>query len=80
MKKVWKTSRSQVPMKRKLPAGMLMVTLIFSLLVQIGLKGQEYMVGADLSFLRMAEEHGFVFRKNGQPKKGLEIFKNHSYN
>lgn len=40
----------------------------------------EYMIGADLSFLAHAEEHGVVFKDNGQPKPGLQIFKDHGYN
>ncbi len=42
--------------------------------------GQEYAVGADLSFMKMAEDQGFSFRENGQARPGLEIFKDHGYN
>src|SRR4030042_5167080 len=41
---------------------------------------QEYAIGADLSFLKMAEDRGFAFKENGTAKPGLEIFKNHGYN
>ena len=41
---------------------------------------QEYAIGADLSFLKMAEERGFAFKENGTAKPGLEIFKDHGYN
>jgi len=41
---------------------------------------QEYAIGADLSFLKSAEERGFSFRENDQPKPGLEIFRDHGYN
>src|SRR5262245_22192684 len=40
----------------------------------------EYAVGADLSFLKRAEERGTVFKDKGQPKSGLQIFKDHGYN
>ena len=41
---------------------------------------QEYAIGADLSFLKSAEDRGFQFRENGIPAKGLDIFKIHGYN
>jgi arabinogalactan endo-1,4-beta-galactosidase len=41
---------------------------------------QEFAIGADLSFLKAAEESGFQFKENGQAKPGLEIFKDHGYN
>jgi arabinogalactan endo-1,4-beta-galactosidase len=40
----------------------------------------EYAIGADLSFLAQAEENGTVFKDNGQPTPGLQIFKDHGYN
>src|SRR5580698_3066621 len=40
----------------------------------------EYAVGADLSFLKQAEDRGTVFKDNNQPKPGLQIFKDHGYN
>ena len=40
----------------------------------------EYAIGADLSFLKQAEDRGFVFKDNGQPKPGLQIFRDHGYN
>lgn len=39
-----------------------------------------YAVGADLSFLKMAEDSGTVFKDEGVPKPGLEIFRDHGYN
>lgn len=44
------------------------------------LSGQEYAMGADLSFLKDAEDRGFSFRENGVAKPGLQIFKDHGYN
>ena len=43
-------------------------------------KADDYAVGADLSFLAHAEANGRVFKENGHPKPGLEIFKDHGYN
>jgi arabinogalactan endo-1,4-beta-galactosidase len=44
------------------------------------LHAADYAVGADLSFLKQAEDQGKVFEDNGQPKPGLQIFKDHGYN
>lgn len=41
---------------------------------------QEFAIGADLSFLKAAEESGFQFKEDGKVKPGLEIFKDHGYN
>lgn len=45
-------------------------------------RGEEldYAIGADLSFLRSAEQSGVVFKDGGQAKPGLQIFKDHGYN
>jgi len=40
----------------------------------------EYAVGADLSFLKQAEDRGTVLKEDGQAKPGLKIFKDHGYN
>lgn len=44
------------------------------------LRADEYAVGADVSFLAHAEQRGVIFKDAGQPKPGLEIFKDHGYN
>lgn len=44
------------------------------------LHAAEYAVGADLSFLKQAEDHGKHFKDAGVVKPGLEIFKDHGYN
>ncbi|HEX2853373.1 MAG TPA: glycosyl hydrolase 53 family protein [Opitutaceae bacterium] len=38
-----------------------------------------YAVGADLSFLKQAEERGIVFKDGGVGKPGLQIFRDHGY-
>ncbi|MGH9345169.1 MAG: glycoside hydrolase family 53 protein [Terriglobia bacterium] len=40
----------------------------------------QYVIGADVSFLKQAEDHGTVFKDNGQAKPALQIFKDHGYN
>jgi arabinogalactan endo-1,4-beta-galactosidase len=40
----------------------------------------DYAIGADLSFLKQAEDRGAVFKDNNQAKPGLQIFKDHGYN
>jgi arabinogalactan endo-1,4-beta-galactosidase len=40
----------------------------------------DYAVGADLSFLKQAEDRGIQFSDNGHAAPGLQIFKNHGYN
>jgi len=39
-----------------------------------------YAIGADLSFLKQAEDRGTVFKDEGQARPGLQIFKDHGYN
>ena len=61
-------------MKKKfLLAGILLVFFYLS-------HAQNYAVGADLSFLKQAEDNGFKFKENGQAKRGLQLFKDHGYN
>jgi arabinogalactan endo-1,4-beta-galactosidase len=42
--------------------------------------GQEYAIGADVSFLRQAGQQGIVFKENGAPTPVLEMIKAHGYN
>jgi arabinogalactan endo-1,4-beta-galactosidase len=44
------------------------------------LSSADYAIGADLSFLREAEQQGAVFKDGGQAKPGLQIFRDHGYN
>jgi arabinogalactan endo-1,4-beta-galactosidase len=52
----------------------------FVLLSSLSVRGADYAVGADFSFLKQAEERGTVFKDGGVAKPGLEIFKEHGYN
>jgi len=40
----------------------------------------DYAIGADLSFLKQAEERGVMFKDGGVAKPGLQIFREHGYN
>ncbi len=50
------------------------------LLGGLDVRAAEYAIGADLSFLKQAEERGTIFKESGQAKPGLQIFKDHGYN
>jgi len=54
--------------------------LLLFLFLNSSLRAQEFAIGADLSFLKAAEEKGFQFKEDGKAKPGLEIFKDHGYN
>ncbi len=54
------------------------VVLLFC--VAAGLHAADYAVGADLSFLKQAEDRGTVFKDDNVGKPGLQIFKDHGYN
>lgn len=41
---------------------------------------EPYAIGADLSFLKQAEDRGIAFKDAGAPKPGLRIFRDHGYN
>jgi arabinogalactan endo-1,4-beta-galactosidase len=43
-------------------------------------QASDYAIGADLSFLKQAEQHGTVFKDGGQARTGLQIFRDHGYN
>lgn len=55
---------------------------VLTLFLGAGARAQssEYAVGADVSFLKAAEDGGKVFKDNGQTKPALEILKDHGYN
>ena len=44
------------------------------------LRAADYIVGADLSFLKQAEDSGKTFKDGGVAKPGLLIFQDHGYN
>ena len=40
----------------------------------------QYIVGADIGYLKQAQDSGTVFKENGQPKPVLDILHEHGYN
>ncbi len=59
----------------------LVVVALFALLLVTAERsyGQDYAIGADVSFLGQAEQQGVVFKDRGQAKPGLQILKDHGY-
>ena len=57
----------------------LLVVLFHHAIITCKTSGQEYAIGADLSFLKSAEDRGFHSKKS-DVKPGLQIFKDHGYN
>jgi arabinogalactan endo-1,4-beta-galactosidase len=43
-------------------------------------RGSEFAFGADLSFLKQAEQRGKVFKEGTNAAPGLQLFRNHGYN
>jgi arabinogalactan endo-1,4-beta-galactosidase len=58
----------------------LIVPMLAFTLSSMKLSGQEYAIGADLSFLKSAEDRDFAFKENDTARPGLQIFKDHGYN
>src|SRR3974377_1337787 len=54
--------------------------LLFLALAATAAHAADYAIGADLSFLKQAEDHGTVFKDDNMAKPGLQIFKDHGYN
>jgi arabinogalactan endo-1,4-beta-galactosidase len=61
-------------------AASLILAAVFVLTCGPAARADEFAVGADLSFLRQAEQRGVVFKVDGQAQPGLRIFKDHGYN
>ena len=53
---------------------------VLGLWAATGARAADYAIGADLSFLKQAEDRGYVFKDNNEAKPGLQIFKDHGYN
>src|SRR5438094_2511454 len=58
------------------------VIVLAAIAVAMGIpaSGQDYAIGADVSFLAQAEKEGVVFKDNGVARPGLQILKDHGYN
>lgn len=71
-----KTTAIKILFAGKLSFLFLTSTLMFS----TASHSQTYAIGADLSFMKQAEDSGFVFKENGKAKPCIQIFKDHGYN
>ena len=59
------------------------ISFLFTALLLTALSlpaAHDYAIGADLSFLRQAEQRGVQFKDGGVAKPGLQIFQEHGYN
>jgi len=63
----------------KFYATTLATVLLFSV-ADNSLRAADFAFGADLSFLKQAEDRGTVFKDGTNATPGLQIFKNHGYN
>src|SRR5947209_8345727 len=63
-----------------LPSRLSVITAIALALGANPAAAADYAIGADLSFLKQAEDRGTQFKDNGNVKPGLQIFKDHGYN
>jgi len=57
----------------------LAAVLLFSTVENLS-RASDFAFGADLSFLKQAEDRGTVFKDSTNAMPGLQIFKNHGYN
>ena len=53
--------------------------LLVALAIPAALRAGDYAIGADVSFLRQAEQQGVVFKDGGKGKPGLQILQEHGY-
>lgn len=58
----------------------LIAALVLTLFTARPAQALDYVIGADLSFLKQQEDAGKRFRDSGQVKPGLQIFRDHGYN
>jgi arabinogalactan endo-1,4-beta-galactosidase len=65
------------PMKHQLNSVGLIALLVFS---GVASHAADYAIGADLSFLKQAEDRGTIFKDGTNARPGLQIFKDHGYN
>lgn len=64
-------------------AGIIRTTLVCAVVLQFlpsSLYASQFAFGADLSYLKQAEDHGMGFKDGTNAEPGLQIFRNHGYN
>jgi arabinogalactan endo-1,4-beta-galactosidase len=54
--------------------------LLLSTIIPRCLTAQDYAFGADISFLKQAEDNGLTYKDQGVVKSGLQILRDHGYN
>ncbi|MEJ2702025.1 MAG: glycosyl hydrolase 53 family protein [Sedimentisphaerales bacterium] len=69
---------TKVQSRRSTPRTLLLMAML--LCFSHAVRAMDYAIGADLSFLKQAEDRGTVFKDGGQAKPGLQIFRDHGYN
>jgi arabinogalactan endo-1,4-beta-galactosidase len=66
-------------MTARVPARFAAAAWAAALLLAPATRASDYAIGADVSFLRQAEQQGVVFRDQGRPQPGLSILHQHGY-
>jgi len=64
----------------RMPSRLILLFVVGAFAVSVPATGQQYAIGADVSFLAQAEQQGVAFKDQGVAKPGLEILKDHGYN
>lgn len=74
--------KSSFKFQKKIPFILLLISLplFISACTTSSVRAGDYAIGADLSFLKQAEDRGTVFKDSNEVKPGLQIFKDHGYN
>ncbi len=74
--------KSRIKFQKTVPFIVLLIIMPLCILVCTPASGHAhgYAIGADLSFLKQAEERGTVFKDSNEAKPGLQVFKDHGYN
>jgi len=63
----------------RFPLPKLVISLCLAFTSAAASFAHDYMIGADVSFLKQAEDNGTQFRENGEVKAGLKILRDHGY-
>ena len=50
----------------------IIILIYLAIIMSSTSRAQSYAIGADLSFLKQAEDNGFVFKENGEAKPGIK--------
>jgi arabinogalactan endo-1,4-beta-galactosidase len=72
--------KSYIKKIHRINKNLLTYTVLMLFLLPLNSAGQEYAIGADLSFMKSAEDRGFAFKENNEAKPCIKIFKDHGYN